>query len=250
MRTENVAGTTVLRPSVTVTPRKETAPLADRPPLSTADAPTRPSAKPLAWLCLPPMRFLHCVRHPGNYVHPGGQPAPPRWAIPSHRHRDRDLDGHRLHFLRADHPRLPRRRRASYIVARDNLGELPAQAAGAALLTDYILTVAVSISSGVAQIVSAFPTLADYRVGIAVGLVAFVMLINLRGVKESGAGFCHSHLFLRRRDVHYRWVGLFRTGSTARWAWWSNPPEMVIERLGLTSLLSYSCTPFPAEHRP
>ncbi len=44
----------------------------------------------------------------------------------------------------------------AYIVARDNLGELPAQTAGAALLTDYILTVAVSISSGVAQIVSAF----------------------------------------------------------------------------------------------
>ena len=45
----------------------------------------------------------------------------------------------------------------AYIVARDNLGELPAQIAGAALLTDYILTVAVSVSSGVAQITSAFP---------------------------------------------------------------------------------------------
>ena len=47
----------------------------------------------------------------------------------------------------------------AYIVARDNLGELPAQTAGAALLTDYILTVAVSVSSGVAQITSAFPRL-------------------------------------------------------------------------------------------
>ena len=45
----------------------------------------------------------------------------------------------------------------AYIVARDNLGELPAQTAGAALLTDYILTVAVSISSGVAQLISAYP---------------------------------------------------------------------------------------------
>src|SRR5512138_1620106 len=77
----------------------------------------------------------------------------------------------------------------AYIVARDNLGELPAQTAGAALLTDYILTVAVSISSGVAQIVSAFPALYQYRVPIAVSLVLFVMLINLRGVKESGATF-------------------------------------------------------------
>ena len=77
----------------------------------------------------------------------------------------------------------------AYIVARDNLGELPAQIAGAALLTDYILTVAVSISSGVAQIISAFPALYAYRVEIAVGLVLFMMLINLRGVRESGAIF-------------------------------------------------------------
>jgi amino acid transporter len=77
----------------------------------------------------------------------------------------------------------------AYIVARDNLGEAPAQTAGAALLTDYILTVAVSISSGVAQITSAYPILFPYRVWIAVGLVLFIMLINLRGVKESGATF-------------------------------------------------------------
>ncbi len=77
----------------------------------------------------------------------------------------------------------------AYIVARDNLGELPAQTAGAALLTDYILTVAVSISSGVAQIVSAFPNLYAYRVIIAVALVLFIMVINLRGVKESGVLF-------------------------------------------------------------
>lgn len=77
----------------------------------------------------------------------------------------------------------------AYIVARDNLGELPAQTAGAALLTDYILTVAVSTSSGVAQIISAFPALFDYRVGIAVVMVLFIMLMNLRGVKESGKLF-------------------------------------------------------------
>jgi amino acid transporter len=77
----------------------------------------------------------------------------------------------------------------AYIVARDNLGVLPALVAGAALLTDYILTVAVSISSGVAQITSAFPGVFRYRVPIAVVLVAFIMLMNLRGVKESGAIF-------------------------------------------------------------
>src|SRR5574341_972380 len=77
----------------------------------------------------------------------------------------------------------------AYIVARDNLGELPAQTAGAALLVDYILTVAVSVSSGVAQIVSAYPDLFPYRVVISVGCVLFIMLVNLRGVKESGAAF-------------------------------------------------------------
>ena len=77
----------------------------------------------------------------------------------------------------------------AYIVARDNLGELPAQVAGAALLTDYILTVAVSISSGVAQMASAFPAVYPYRVELAVGLILFMTIVNLRGVKESSAAF-------------------------------------------------------------
>jgi amino acid transporter len=77
----------------------------------------------------------------------------------------------------------------AYIVARDNLGELPAQTAGAALLTDYILTVAVSVAAGVAQIVSAYPFLFPYRVLISVIAILFITLINLRGVKESGTAF-------------------------------------------------------------
>ncbi len=77
----------------------------------------------------------------------------------------------------------------AYIVARENLGETAALVAGSALLTDYVLTVAVSTSSGVAQIISAFPSLADFRVPIAVGIIAFVTLMNLRGVRESGTIF-------------------------------------------------------------
>jgi amino acid transporter len=77
----------------------------------------------------------------------------------------------------------------AYIVARDNLGELPAQVAGAALLMDYILTVAVSVSSAVAQVASAFPAVHSHKVALAVTLVAFVMLVNLRGVRESGTVF-------------------------------------------------------------
>ena len=58
--------------------------------------------------------------------------------------------------------------------------------AGAALLTDYILTVSVSISSGVAQIISAYPQIFPFRIELAILMVFFIMLINLRGVKESG----------------------------------------------------------------
>jgi amino acid transporter len=103
----------------------------------------------------------------------------------------------------------------AYIVARDNLGELPAQTAGAALLTDYILTVAVSISSGVAQIVSAYPGLFAYRVAIAVGLVLFIMVINLRGVKESGVLFAIPTYFFVIAMLLTVVLGFFRyfTGS-------------------------------------
>lgn len=103
----------------------------------------------------------------------------------------------------------------AYIVARDNLGELPAQSAGAALLTDYVLTVAVSVSSGVAQIVSAFPALHDYRVWIAVSLVSLIMLINLRGVKESGVTFAIPTYFFVLSMLLTVAIGLFRyfTGS-------------------------------------
>jgi amino acid transporter len=77
----------------------------------------------------------------------------------------------------------------AYIVSRDNLGQFAAQVAGAALLTDYILTVSVSVSAGMAQVVSALPELMEYRTLIAVGIVIAIMLVNLRGVKESGTIF-------------------------------------------------------------
>lgn len=77
----------------------------------------------------------------------------------------------------------------AYIVARENLGEWPALVAAASLLMDYVLTVAVSTSSGVAQLVSALPQLLPYQVEIALVMVGFITLINLRGVRESGAIF-------------------------------------------------------------
>lgn len=77
----------------------------------------------------------------------------------------------------------------SYIVSRENLGKYPSLVAGASMLTDYILTVAVSVSGGVAAITSAFPGIAHLRVELAVGFIVLLTLANLRGLKESGALF-------------------------------------------------------------
>ena len=113
----------------------------------------------------------------------------------------------------------------AYIVSRDNLGESQAQVAGAALLMDYILTVAVSISAGVAQIVSAYPSLDDLRVEIAVGAVFIIMLINLRGVKESGTAFAVPTYFFVVMMFTTVGIGLFRyfTGSLGTVV---DPPEV------------------------
>ena len=77
----------------------------------------------------------------------------------------------------------------SYIVTKDNLGTLPGLVSGAALLIDYVLTVAVSVAAGVAALTSAVPVLFDYRVVIGVAFVAAITLANLRGLRESGKLF-------------------------------------------------------------
>jgi amino acid transporter len=77
----------------------------------------------------------------------------------------------------------------SYIVAKDNLGTMPGLIAGAALLIDYVLTVAVSTASGVAAITSAAPVLFPWRVPICIVTVIAVTVANLRGVRESGKIF-------------------------------------------------------------
>jgi amino acid transporter len=78
---------------------------------------------------------------------------------------------------------------SAYIVASDNLGKLPSLVAGAALLIDYVLTVAVSIAAGVAAITSAFPLLFPWRVTLGVFTVVGITVANLRGVRESGRLF-------------------------------------------------------------
>lgn len=98
----------------------------------------------------------------------------------------------------------------AYIVARDNLGEVAAQTAGAALLTDYILLAAVAVSSGVAQIVSAAPALYPYRVLLGVAMILVIMLGNLRGVKESGGTFAIPVYFFLISTVITVLVGFYR----------------------------------------
>ncbi|MGE3269165.1 MAG: APC family permease [Chloroflexota bacterium] len=85
----------------------------------------------------------------------------------------------------------------SYIVSKDNLGNIPALVAASSLLASYVLTVAVSISAGVFALTSALPSLHDYRVVIAIALIGVMTLINLRGVSESGTIFAvPTYLFI------------------------------------------------------
>ncbi|PBC71173.1 amino acid/polyamine/organocation transporter (APC superfamily) [Streptomyces sp. TLI_235] len=85
----------------------------------------------------------------------------------------------------------------SYEVVSKNLGANAGLVVAASLLVDYVMTVAVSVASGVDNIISAFPSLADYRVGFALGFVVLLTAMNLRGVRESGRAFAApTYLFI------------------------------------------------------
>ncbi|MCP9447028.1 MAG: APC family permease [Nitrospira sp.] len=77
----------------------------------------------------------------------------------------------------------------AYIVARSNLGELPALIAAGALMIDYVLTVAVSVAAGVAALTSAIPVLFLHREALGLISILFIVIVNLRGVRESGKFF-------------------------------------------------------------
>jgi amino acid transporter len=77
----------------------------------------------------------------------------------------------------------------AYAVSRANLGENASLIAASALLIDYVMTVAVSVAAGVANIVSAIPALGPHAVGVSLGLITAIAVMNLRGVKESGRAF-------------------------------------------------------------
>ena len=77
----------------------------------------------------------------------------------------------------------------SYTVARENLGELPGLLAAAALMIDYVLTAAVGISAGVGALVSAAPSLQPHTLPICLGILLLITMVNLRGLRETGAVF-------------------------------------------------------------
>jgi amino acid transporter len=100
----------------------------------------------------------------------------------------------------------------AYVVTRDNFGILPAQFAGVALLTDYILTVAVSVAAGTAALASAASFLAPYRVEISLAFIGIIALTNLKGVRESGKLFAvPTYFFIALMGVLLA-VGFYKMG--------------------------------------
>jgi amino acid transporter len=77
----------------------------------------------------------------------------------------------------------------AYIVAKENLGTLPSVVGAAALLTDYVLTVAVSIAAGIFAVTSIAPSLEAHKVLLSLACLAVIVFVNLRGIRESGLAF-------------------------------------------------------------
>lgn len=98
----------------------------------------------------------------------------------------------------------------AYVVTRDNFGRLPALVAGVSLLTDYILTVSVSVAAGTAALASAFPEITPYEVPFAVGFVVLIAFGNLKGVRESGRVFAVPTYFFIGMMMLLLGVGLAR----------------------------------------
>lgn len=122
----------------------------------------------------------------------------------------------------------------AYIVTKDNFGLLAAQLAGVALLTDYVLTVSVSVAAGVAAITSVAPELFAYRVWLSVAFIWLIAWGNLRGVRESGRMFAMPTYFFIVMMFLLLGIGLARalTGSLDPVAL----PESVAETTGAISL--------------
>jgi len=114
----------------------------------------------------------------------------------------------------------------SFTVAKENLGVGPGLVAAAALLTDYVLTVSVSISSGVAAMTSAYPVFTPHRVTICIGAIVLLTLVNLRGVRESGAAFSLPTYVFIAMMLALIGVGLYRLSMGHALAPVAGPPHI------------------------
>jgi amino acid transporter len=132
----------------------------------------------------------------------------------------------------------------SYTVAKENLGQMAGLIAGASLLTDYILTVSVSVSGGVAQMAAAYPMLKPHTVLLCVVVIVVLMAVNLRGVRESGIAFSvPTYVFI------VMMLALIITGITrAVFGFGAAPPvgpvkvDVVSARQGLTGPAGFAFT--------
>ncbi len=95
----------------------------------------------------------------------------------------------------------------AYAVAKENIGKTASLITAAALTIDYIMTVAVSISSATAALVSAFSSLHDYKILISLVLVSIITLINLRGVREASKVFgLPTYIYYKYGYINYSWI--------------------------------------------
>jgi len=128
----------------------------------------------------------------------------------------------------------------SYIVASDNLGPFPGLTAAAALLTDYVLTVAVSIAAGVAALTSLFPQLFDVRVALGIAFVVILAIGNLRGIRESATIFALPTYVYLAAIFGLLAYGLLRFGTGTLPPYAAPPewrPQQAIEPLGILLVL-------------
>ena len=121
----------------------------------------------------------------------------------------------------------------AYMVTRDNFGLLPAQVAGVALLTDYVLTVAVSVAAGTAALVSAAEALTPYTVPISVAFVILIAYGNLRGVKESGRIFAIPTYFFIVNMIVLLGIGLAKMAA-------GSLPTHLVPKAGMMPLGSHA----------
>ncbi|MCA1957828.1 MAG: APC family permease [Nitrospira sp.] len=127
----------------------------------------------------------------------------------------------------------------AYVVAKTNLGERPALVAAAALMIDYVLTVAVSIAAGVAAITSAIPSLFAHRESLGLLAIVFIVIMNLRGVRESGKFFAIPTYFAMAALGLLVVVGTFHTllASPSHSLSHSEPSSTAMESLSLFLIL-------------